>query len=389
MSIVGTPYEELVNMGQMQEADALAAIEQDRIASEAANTDVVEEGEKVGETTDADANPDDGAGDGDQKAVEDPYYKKHGYEDEDSLVKDLSEYKNLQSRVAALQAKETELNEKASVLTKYESPYSHDLIGRLDKAYEKLKIDDISVLGRIVNTTSESVSKDPIEAIVVAKVLEDPSVLSSGITFNDLLEMEREDYEKRGVDVEDKDSLAYKRLVMESGKALVKINTFQQELANVKGKYTFAHEEQAAARQKYSESVGVITPKVEELLGSGDRKFNVDGYDLSVKFSKEDLLDIAKMATETAAQRGIDVNTSEGVKALSDLVGAFAKGAAVRSGDYEKALVEAVRLKAKEDAIREASLGKPEKRGGGDAGSGAKKLTSGEELYDKLLRESR
>jgi hypothetical protein len=291
----------------------------------------------------------------------------------------------MQSRVNEIQKREAELTEKASVLSKFENPYSHETIGKLDKAYEQLKIEDFGLLGRFVGATRESIAGDPIQAIVIGKILSDPTILSGGITYQDLIDIEKD---IRGdVDLEDTNSLAFKRLTIEGNQALTKINTFQQSLADAKGRYTFAHEEANATAKQREDLLQGLTPKVEELMKSGKQKFSVGDYNLDLSFSKEEVSEIVTMASRIAVDRGININTAEGVKKLNEIVQLTAKGAAVRSSNYEKALIESVYAKAKEDLIKEDSLGRPNPRTPAAGNSSAKKKSESQAYFDKLLKD--
>jgi hypothetical protein len=292
----------------------------------------------------------------------------------------------MQSRVNEIQKREAELTEKASVLSKFENPYSHETIGKLDKAYEQLKIEDFGLLGRIVGATRESIAGDPIQAIVIGKILSDPTILSGGITYQDLIDIEKDI--RDDVDLDDTNSLAFKRLTIEANQALTKINTFQQSLADTKGRYTFAHEEANATAKQRGDLLQGLTPKVEELMKSGKQKFSVGDYNLDLSFSKEEVSEIITMASRIAVDRGVDINTTEGVKKLNEIVQLTAKGAAVRSSNYEKALIESVYAKAKEDLIKEDSLGRPNPRTPAAGNSSAKKKSESQAYFDKLMKDA-
>ncbi len=380
------PYQELVNEGVMTQEEMSAKLAEDNnnTLAPVVNTDESANEEVDGGESTNDTSSDDLTADSDNKPKE-PFYKSLGYEKDDDVVAAINEFKGMQSRVNEIQKREAELTEKASVLSKFENPYSHETIGKLDKAYEQLKIEDFGLLGRIVGATRESIAGDPIQAIVIGKILSDPTILSGGITYQDLIDIEKDI--RDDVDLDDTNSLAFKRLTIEANQALTKINTFQQSLADTKGRYTFAHEEANATAKQREDLLQGLTPKVEELMKSGKQKFSVGDYSLDLSFSKEEVSEIITMASRIAVDRGININTAEGVKKLNEIVQLTAKGAAVRSSNYEKALIESVYAKAKEDLIKEDSLGRPNPRTPATGGSSAKKKSESQAYFDKLLKD--
>jgi hypothetical protein len=318
--------------------------------------------------------------------VQGSFYKALGYEKDDDVVAALNELKDYRTKAADFQAQEVAIMEKAAILAKFENPYSNPIVGKIDAAVKHFGIDDIGLVSRIVGMTGDAVAKDPIQAIVVAKIIADPTLLQNeGISFEDLIAIEASD--RGDIDMEDKDSIAYKKLVIESKSALTKINTFQQSLSNEKGRYTFAHEEAQASAAKIEELRGKLAPKVEELMKAGTRKFEVEGHEVNISFSKDEIATIVSMATGYAVNQGIDINTTEGVKSLGEIVGMVAKGAAVQNFSYDKALIESAKAKAIAEYVKEQSLGKPSPRSS-SAGEGRKvEQLKGQELYDKMMRE--
>jgi hypothetical protein len=320
--------------------------------------------------------------------VVEPFYKGLGYDSEDLVIADLNEGKTLRERIANMQAKEAELAEKEGFISKFESPYSHDISAKVDKAIEKTGISDLNVIGKLVSATSESVAGDPVTAIVIAKILDSPSILGDGVTFDDLIAIERHKLEKSGLDLDDKDSIEYKSLVVDSKSALTKINNFQQDLANVQGKYNFAKENSQKAADKFNQDVAFVTPKVEELLKSDKRSFEVEGVKFDISLSKEDREKIRENASRHAAQLGLNLNTAEGVKTLNDLVGAYAKGAMVSSGEFEKALFKAVDAKVRAEVLDDLSQGKPDKRSTPSGAGTSKGKDESQLYYESLLKKS-
>jgi hypothetical protein len=380
------PYLELVEQGMMSMEEMNAKLAAEKAEPDPIDREVVVEGDPDPIDVDVKNNGDDPDPEADPNAVVEPFYKSLGFEKDDDVVLAINDYKAIQSRMGELQAREVELKEKANVLAKFENPYSHETIGKLDRAYEQLKIEDFGLLGRIVSTTKEGVSSDPIQAIVIGKILNDPSILDGGITFQNLMDLEKD---ARGdIDYDDVNSLAYMRLKIEANQALTKINTFQQSLSDVKGRYTFAHEEAQAAKTKRSEQMQVVSSKAEELMKSGKQKFSVKGYELDLTFNKEEIGDIVSMASRIAVDQGLDLNTTDGVKAFSSIVQMTAKGAAVRSENYEEALIASVEAKANERLLKEQSLGKPNPRTSAAGTGGAKKASESEAYFAKLLREA-
>jgi len=318
--------------------------------------------------------------------VQESFYKALGYEKDDDVVAALNELKDYRTKAADFQAQEASIKEKAAILAKFENPYSSPIVAKIDAAVKHFGIEDVGLVSRIISMTGDAVAKDPIQAIVVAKIIADPTLLQTeGISFDDLIAIEVSD--RGDIDMEDKDSIAYKKLVIESKSALTKINTFQQSLSDVKGRYTFAHEEAQASAAKTEELRVKLAPKVEELMKAGTRKFDVEGHEVNVSFAKDEIAKIVSMATGYAVNQGIDINTTEGVKSLGEIVGMVAKGAALQNSSYEKALVESVKAKAIAEYVKEQSLGKPSKRSN-PAGEGRKvEQLKGQEFYDKLMRE--
>jgi hypothetical protein len=318
--------------------------------------------------------------------VQESFYKALGYEKDDDVVAALNELKDYRTKAADFQAQEASIKEKAAILAKFENPYSNPIVGKIDAAVKHFGIDDIGLVSRIVGMTGDAVAKDPIQAIVVAKIIAEPTLLQTeGISFDDLIAIEMSD--RGDIDMEDKDSIAYKKLVIESKSALTKINTFQQSLSEEKGRYTFAHEEAQASAAKTEELRGKIAPKVEELMKAGTRKFEVEGHEVNISFAKDEIATIVSMATGYAVNQGIDINTTEGVKSLGEIVGMVAKGAAVQNFSYDKALIESAKAKAIAEYVKEQSLGKPSPRSS-SAGEGRKvEQLKGQDLYDKMMRE--
>lgn len=323
-----------------------------------------------------------------QAAAPDPFYKSLGYEDEDGVVASLNEYRALQERTSALQEREAAIAQKEQLISKFESPYSHDVVGKLDQAMAKLGITDLSLVSQLVSTTAESVNGDPVTAIVIAKILDNPSLIGDGITFKDLMDVERAKLEERGIDMEDKTSIKYKELVIDSKGALAKINNFQESLKDVKGKFTFAQENEQQVAQRFNENVAKLTPRVEELLKGGKRSFEVEGTKFDLALSKEQQDSIRQSATNLAVQRGYDLSTVEGVKALNTLVDAMAKGALVSTGEYEKALYKAVCGKVKEETLLERSQGKPDPRAKPSGAGTAKGKTDTEMYFEQQLAKA-
>lgn len=380
------PYEEAVSIGAMTREVADVQWAKDREERPVDPAPVVEnqapeggEGDGGGESqTPSAADP----------VVVEPFYKGLGYDSEDLVIADLNEGKTLRERIASMQAKEAELAEKEGFISKFESPYSHDISAKVDKAIEKTGISDLNVIGKLVSATSESVAGDPVTAIVIAKILDSPSILGDGVTFDDLIAIERHKLEKSGLDLDDKDSIEYKSLVVDSKSALTKINNFQQDLANVQGKYNFAKENSQKAADKFNQDVAFVTPKVEELLKSDKRSFEVEGVKFDISLSKEDREKIKENASRHAAQLGLNLNTAEGVKTLNDLVGAYAKGAMVSSGEFEKALFKAVDAKVRAQVLDDLSQGKPDKRSTPSGAGTSKGKDESQLYYESLLKKS-
>lgn len=382
-------YSELVDQGVMSEEDANSA----RASASTQNPEEVEspQVENLGEPNnepDGDQNGDVAppiAGDETNVEPTEPFYKSLGFEKDDDVVLALNELNSFRSRVGEIQRLEADIKEKAAVIGKFESPYSHDSIGKLDKAYERLKIEDFSLLTRIVGMNQDKAKANPIEAIVVGKILANPSLLSMGISYDDLLQMENENRE--GVDLTDTTSMDYKRLVIESTDALTKINDFQQSLETTKGRYTFAHEETKAQEAKRLELQGSIQPKVEELMVGKKQKFESSGFDVEIGFTKDEISDIVKMATSVAVSNGVDINTTDGVKTLKEIVSLTAKGAAIRNSSYEKALIESVVFKTKTDMLKEESKGSPARRNPSQPAS-AQRQSESEAMFQKMLKDA-
>lgn len=381
------PYEDLVSIGNMTREEADAQWAKDKGGEPAGDPAPTPDPEP----TPAGDEPkgDDPAPSGDPAPAAEPFYKGLGFDTEDAVVAEINESRTMRERISALQAKEAELAEKEQVISKFENPYSNDVVAKLDKAVEKTGITDLNVLVKLVGTTAESVAGDPITAIVAAKVIDNPSILSGGITFANLIDIEKHKLEKSGLDLEDKTSIEYMSLLVESNSALTKINKFQEDLSNVQGKYNFAKENSQRAAEKLTQDVAFLTPKVEELLKSDKRTFEVEGVKFDVSLSKEDKERIKANATQHAAKMGLDLNTAQGAKVLNDLVGIYAKGASVSSGDFEKSLYKAVEAKVRAEVLDESSQGKPDTRSK-PAGSGsAKGKTETDMLYERLEREAR
>jgi hypothetical protein len=390
-----SPYQELVDKGVMTQeaADAMANSGGDPTPPvnptepiEPTDPNDPENPADPNEPTDPEnpENPTDPAG---EPASQDVFYKALGYEKDDDVVSALGELQTLRERMSSIQQKEAEINEKAQVLAKFENPYSSPLTAKIDRAIEILKVEDLSVLGKIVGYTAESAGKDPIETIVVGKILANPELLQvDGVTFEDLVQIEKR--RKGDIDLEDKTSIEYKELMIEAKGALTKINTFQQSLSDVKGRYTFAHEEAQATRAKADELRVKLTPKAEELMKSGARTFNVDGIDVKVTFTKDEVASIVNNATSYAVSQGVDINTTEGLKKLGEIVGIVAKGAALQNSSYEKNLIEAAKSKAVADYIKEQSLGKPSPRSGPSGNQQKNKPSESEAYMKQLMREA-
>jgi hypothetical protein len=391
------PYQVLADRGMktQQEADELFLADQNATKGEDPNettdsaaADPVDTGEGGGDPVNEGGESTDSATDAAaESAAQEAFYKVLGYEKDDDVVAALNELQDYRSKVSEFQAQEASIKEKAAILAKFESPYSRPIVGKIDRAMEILNVEDVSLVSKIVGVSAENAAKDPIQAIVIAKILNDPSLLQvEGITFEDLLEIERED--RGDIDMTDTTSSAYKRLKLEAGSALTKINTFQQSLDNVKGRYTFAHEEAQASAANTEKLRTTLAPKVEELMKSGSRKFDVHGHEVNVTFSKEEVSQIVNLATNYAVNQGLDINTSEGVKSLGEIVAMVAKGAALRSSTYEKALIESVRTKVTEDYIKEQSLGKPAARTTPTGGSPTKAASESDAFYKKVMKDA-
>lgn len=393
------PYSELVEAGLLTEQEAQEKYAQDLKENETPAGDTTPAGGELtgdtsGDPAPAGGDPAEGAEPtGDPapaaSAAPKPFYLDLGYEDENQVIQDINSAKELKARIAELQTKEAELKEKETLISKFESPYHHDRTAKIDQAYAKTKIEDFNLLNMLVSTTAETISSDPITAIAIAKVLDNPTLIGDGITFEDLLEVERAMAEKAGVSMEDKNSIEYKQLVIQSKSALAKINNFQQDLANSKGKYNFAKENSEQESQRFATSLALTTPKVEELLRSNKRKFEVNGVEFEVELSKDQLSAIKDNASRTAVQRGYDLNTADGVKALNELVGAFAKGAVVASGQFEKSLYETLEAKIRAQVLEEVSQGKPDSRSKPAGGAASKGKSSDELYFEQLMNKSR
>jgi hypothetical protein len=376
------PYEEAVSIGAItrEDADAKWAKEKEVPADNVEPVTKVEEIASSDKTEQAETNT--------PAAAAEPFYKSLGFENEDSVLTEINEAKTLRERIASMQAKEAELAEKEAFISKFENPYSHDLVGKLDKAIEKTGISDLNILGKLVSATPESVAGDPVTAIVIAKILDNPNIIGDGVSFDDLMAIETNKLERAGVDLDDKTSIEYKSLVVDSKSALTKINNFQQDLGNVQGKYNFAKENSQKATEKFNQDVAFVTPKVEELLKSDKRNFEVEGVKFDVALSKEQREKVKENASRHAAQLGLNLNTVEGVKTLKELVDAYAKGAVVSSGDFEKELFKAVDAKVRAEVLDEVSQGKPDKRSSPSGAGSIKGKSDSQSYFDQLLSKA-
>ena len=258
-------------------------------------------------------------------------------------VKDANELKERLGKLSEYEPIVNKYNEVApqlSVLEQVKNPFANDTIAQLNNFVSKTGINNLSLASEILNSSSEDLAKDPLKAVAIKEILNDPSLASMSM---DKVRMYVAN--KNGVDLNEYGNEGYElpvTLEVDGRRAIQQIEEKKKEFANINNYFVDLQkntEEQQRLLNTRREKWDVATPQIVQ---------SIKGLTVSVPSPIDGLDDVSVTVT---------VSTDEVQKAFDVVKGYFANGEEPNAEGFKKAqevVLANLRLAKQQEIIREA-----------------------------------
>jgi hypothetical protein len=212
-----------------------------------------------------------------------------------SNADELKEKLNRVSEYEGIVSKYKEIEPQLSVLDQVKNPFANDSIAALNNFVSKTGIDNLALASDILNTTTDDLKSDPLKALAIQEILNNPSLSTLSIA-----KLREYAASKNGVDLSEYGQEGYDlpvSLIVDGAKAIQNIEDKRKEFANINNYFVDLQKNTLENQRVINERVdkwNVATPQITSSIKAIDVKIpspleGVDDITVSVAVSAEEV----------------------------------------------------------------------------------------------------
>lgn len=249
-------------------------------------------------------------------------------ETEEDLAEIFAKHKTLTEREAAIAAKEVFWQD-------IENPHANDELAAINKFVKTAGLNDLVLAKQILFTPREALLQDPILAMAIAKVIENPDHAKT-FDFEAIKGRIQRQAERTGVDLRDKESDAYKDFQMEALENIQKIEKYREGFGKSTDSIAVLQQNKQQQEQLLGERLTSLKAEISKLgLKQVTHKFGDKEVSLE---APKDILSLIPDSVQRHLARTIDTSTKDGKAELKQALNDYIVISQHRSGELGAAI---------------------------------------------------
>ena len=284
---------------------------------------------------------------------ETPWFASFGYESEELFKSEFEELKSYKTRAEEIQNKEREVQEGLSLLQEADDPFAGIEEAKTLVAFGKKGIPS-NIANQIVNATSESLMEDPLNTLIIAEAIKNPT------KFKQLGRETIEDAIREKYNI---GSGSYHPTALMKSDAIDAIEIVQntkKDVETVKNPFTFAKELKAQSEKTLADRQSLALGEAESYSKQlKEVPYKFGDSEVSLQVSSEEIEEILKSPRAGFLGRAFDATTKEGKQAVRDWLSYEVLVHKLQNGDLGVQISKSLSAQVEKKVVKEVYNGQP------------------------------